>query len=66
MAQKKKAPMDIVVTKDDAKMQMQENEIVLYQPNDSIHLEVRMANESVWLTQPQIALLFDVQRPAIT
>ena len=58
--------MDIIVTKDDAKMQMQENEIVLYQPNDSIHLEVRMANESVWLTQPQIALLFGVQRPAIT
>ena len=25
-----------------------------------------MANESVWLTQPQIALLFGVQRPAIT
>ena len=45
---------------------MQENEIVLYQPNDAVHLEVRMANESVWLTQPQIALLFGVQRPAIT
>lgn len=45
---------------------MQENEIVLYQPNDAIHLEVRMANESVWLTQPQIAMLFGVQRPAIT
>ena len=45
---------------------MQENEIVLYQPNDAIHLEVRMADESVWLTQPQIALLFGVQRPAIT
>ena len=25
-----------------------------------------MANESVWLTQPQIAMLFGVQRPAIT
>ena len=47
-------------------IQMQENEIVLYQPNDAIHLEVRMANESVWLTQPQIAMLFGVQRPAIT
>jgi len=45
---------------------MQANEIVLYQPDDTIHLEVRMANESVWLTQPQIALLFGVQRPAIT
>ena len=47
-------------------MEIQENEIVLYQPNDTIHLEVMMANESVWLTQPQIALLFGVQRPAIT
>ena len=45
---------------------MQENEIVLYQPNEAIHLEVRMAHESVWLTQPQIAMLFGVQRPAIT
>ena len=66
MAQKKETSTDIVVAKDDARMQMQENEIVLYQPNDSIHLEVRMANESVWLTQSQIALLFGVQRPAIT
>ncbi len=57
---------DIIVTKEESKMQMQENEIVLYQPNDAVHLEVRMANESVWLTQPQIALLFGVQRPAIT
>ena len=46
--------------------QMRNNEIVLYQPNDSIHIEVRMANESVWLTQSQIATLFGVKRPAIT
>ena len=45
---------------------MQENEIVFYQPNDAVHLEVRMADESVWLTQQQIALLFGTQRPAIT
>ena len=57
---------DIIVTKKESTMQMQENEIVLYQPNDAVHLEVRMANESVWLTQLQIALLFGVQRPAIT
>ena len=54
------------ITKVESKMQMQENEIVLYQPNEAVRLEVRMANESVWLTQPQIALLFGVQRPAIT
>ena len=45
---------------------MQENEIVLYQPNDAIHLEVRMVNESVWLTQQQIAMLFGVKQPAIS
>ena len=45
---------------------LQGNEIVLYQPNDTIHLEVRMANESVWLTQQQIALLFGVKQPIIS
>lgn len=57
---------NIIVTKEESKMQMQENEIVLYQPNDAVHLEVRMANESVWLTQSQIALLFGVGQPAIS
>ena len=45
---------------------MEENEIVLYQPNDSIHLEVRMSDESVGLTQSQIAMLFGVGQPAIS
>ncbi len=66
MAQKEKSPTDSIVTKDDIMMQMQENEIVLYQPNDTVHLEVRMVNESVWLTQSQIALLFGVKQPAIS
>jgi len=66
MEQKKKTPTDIIVTEHDDKMQMQENEIVLYQPNETIHLEVRMVNESVWLTQSQIALLFGVKQPAIS
>ena len=43
-----------------------ENEIVLYQPNDAIHLEVMMANESVWLTQQQIASLFGVDKSGIS
>ena len=33
-------------------------EIILYQPNNSIRLEVRMEEETVWLTQAQMALLF--------
>ena len=42
------------------------NEIILYQPDETIRLEVRMGEEPVWLTQPQIAELFGTQRPAIT
>ena len=42
------------------------NEIVLYQPDETIRLEVRMGQETVWLTQSQIAELFGTQRPAIT
>jgi hypothetical protein len=34
------------------------DEIVLYQPDNSIQLEVRVENETVWLTQAQIADLF--------
>ena len=58
MAQKKKPPTGIIVTKDDAKMQMQDNEIVLYQPNDAIHLEVRLKEDTVWLNRNQMAILF--------
>ena len=42
------------------------NEIVLYQPNEMMRLEVRLENETVWLTQQQIADLFGTKRPAIT
>lgn len=34
------------------------NEIVLYQPNEEIKLEIKMDEETVWLTQSQIANLF--------
>ena len=43
-----------------------ENEIVLYQPNEMVKLEVRVQEDSVWLTQQQIADLFGTKRPAIT
>lgn len=40
---------------------MNENngEIILYQPDNNIRLEVRMRGESVWLTQAQMGQLFD-------
>ena len=44
----------------------EQNEIVLYQPNELTKLEVRVADETVWLTQAQMAELFDVNRQAIT
>lgn len=45
---------------------METNEIVLYQPNETMKLEVLLENETVWLTQQQIADLFGTKRPAIT
>jgi len=34
-------------------------EIILYQPDDTIKLEVRLENETVWLNRQQMAQLFD-------
>ena len=34
-------------------------EVILYNPDDTIRLEVRMNDETVWLTQAQMAELFD-------
>ncbi len=42
------------------------NEIILYQPDASVKLEVRLENDTVWLTQQQIADLFGVKQPAIS
>ena len=42
------------------------DEIVLYQPNETIQLEVHLKDETVWLTQQQMADLFGTQRQAIT
>ena len=43
-----------------------EAEVVLYQPDSSIHIEVLVEGDTVWLTQQQIADLFGTKRPAIT
>lgn len=43
------------------------NEIVLYRPDElSEHIEVRIDEETVWLTQEQISLLFERDRTVIT
>ena len=33
--------------------------LILYRPNDTISIEVRLENETVWLTANQMAILFD-------
>ena len=46
---------------------MEENKIVIYQTDDGqTQIDVRLENETVWLTQKQIAELFGTKRPAIT
>lgn len=40
-------------------------EIVMYQPDETIRLEVRMGDDSVWLTQQQMAELFQTDRTSI-
>ena len=40
-------------------MQIMTNEIVLYQPNEQMSLEVKLENETVWLNRQQLSILFD-------
>ena len=42
------------------------NEIVLYQPDEAIKLEVRLEGETVWLTQAQIVILFESSKANIS
>ena len=39
-------------------MTANESQIVVYQPNETVRLDVRLENETVWLTQSQMATLF--------
>ena len=40
-------------------------EIVMYQPDETIRLEVRMDEETVWLTQQQMAELFQKDQSVV-
>ena len=42
------------------------NEIVVYQPNEILNLEVHVENESVWLSLNQMAMLFDRDKSVIS
>lgn len=43
-----------------------EGEIVLYQPDESIKLEVTIDKETVWLTQAQMVLLFQTSKQNVS
>jgi hypothetical protein len=46
---------------------MDKSEIILYQSEDGVaNLDVRYENDTIWLTQAQIAILFGVKQPAIS
>ncbi len=53
-------------TEKNIQMTSSENQIVVYQPNETVRLETRYAHESIWLTQLKIAELFGVQKAAIS
>ena len=45
--------------KDEAdRMRANENQIVVYQPNETVRLDVRLENETVWLNRHQMSQLF--------
>ena len=46
---------------------MEKGEIIIYQaPDGTANIDVRLKNETVWLTQKQIAVLFGTEIPAIS
>ena len=44
----------------------QKNEIVVYQPNETLRLEVRVDGEGVWLNHMQLCELFGVVKSNIS
>jgi len=46
----------------------EKNQILIYSSNDeaNLQIDVRLEDETVWLTQAQMALLFDTTRNNVT
>ncbi len=50
-----------------AKNKTRNNSIVIYEASKGdVRIDVRLENETIWLTQAQIAMLFSVERSVIT
>lgn len=45
---------------------MEQGEIILYQPDEAVKLEVRLEDETVWLTQAQLVELFQSSKANIS
>ena len=45
---------------------MSENQIVIYQPNETVRLDVRLESDTVWLTQAQLCELFGVVKSNVS
>ncbi len=45
---------------------MSENQIVVYQPNETMRLDVRLESDTVWLTQAQLCELFGVVKSNVS
>jgi hypothetical protein len=43
-----------------------QNEIVLYQPDEQVKLEVRTDGDTVWLTQQQMTILFETTKQNVS
>ncbi|ADR19310.1 death-on-curing protein [Calditerrivibrio nitroreducens] len=44
----------------------EEQNIVIYKTKDGPELQVKLEKETLWFTQAQIAILFDVQKAAVS
>ena len=44
----------------------QQGEIILYQPDETVRLEVRLEDDTVWLTQQQMAELFNATKQNVS
>ncbi len=45
----------------------EDNKIIIYSDGDKkVHLEVTLKGDSIWLTQAQLALLFETERSVVT
>ena len=60
MDKRKKSNHEVILYQPDNK-----GEIVMYQPDDTIRLDVMVENETVWLTQAQMAELFQTTVPNV-